>query len=143
METKSTPVSASDAADRQRQILGDLAVEHGRQLGQILRARELLKGAVYQKQTRCGKPGCYCAQPRGRPHPATVLCWSEAGRTRMRCLRLEERARVRGLSEQYRSLRQARAALVRLQPQILRAMDDLAEALRLPPPAAAARRPRG
>jgi len=143
MKAKGTPVSVPDAADRQRQILRDLAAEYGRQLGQILRVRELLKGSVYQVQTRCGNPGCHCAQPRGRRHPATVLSWSEAGRTRMRCLPVEERARVGRLSEQYRSLRQARAALVRLQQQILRAIDGLEEALRQPPPAPASRRRHG
>ena len=143
MKATRAPVFPSDAADRQRQILRDLATEHGRQLGQILRARELLRGSVYQVQTRCGNPGCHCAKPRGRRHPATVLSWSEAGRTRMRCLPLEERARTRRLSEQYRSLRQARAALVRLQQQILRAIDGLEEALRLPPPAPASRRRHG
>jgi len=143
MKATRAPVSPSHAADCQRQILRDLATEHGRQLGQILRARELLKGSVYQVQTRCGNPGCHCAKPRGRRHPATVLSWSEAGRTRMRCLPLEERARVGRLSEQYRSLRQARATLVRIQHQILRAIDGLEEALRLPPPAPASRRRHG
>jgi hypothetical protein len=143
MKATSAPVSPADAADRQRQILRDLATEHGRQLGQILRARELLRGSVYQVQTRCGNPGCHCAKPRGRRHPATVLSWSEAGRTHMRCLPLEERARARRLSEQYRSVRQARAALVRLQQQILRAIDGLEEALRLPPPVPASRRRHG
>jgi hypothetical protein len=143
MKATKASVSPSDAADRQRQILRDLATEHGRQLGQILRARELLKGSVYQVQTRCGNPACHCAKPRGRRHPATVLSWSEAGRTRMRCLPLEERARAHRLSQQYRSLRQARAALVRLQQQILRAIDGLEEALRLPPPAPSSRRRHG
>jgi hypothetical protein len=143
MKANSAPVSGSDAAGGQRQILRNLAAEYGRQLAQILRVGELLKGSVYQIQTRCGNPGCHCAKPRGRRHPATVLSWSEAGRTRMRCLPLEERARVRRLSEQYRSLRQARAALVRLQQQILCAIDGLEEALRLLPPASASRRRRG
>lgn len=143
MQAKSAPVSPSDAAGDQRQILRNLAAEYGRQLAQILGVGELLKGSVYQVQTRCGNPGCHCAKPRGRRHPATVLSWSEAGRTRMRCLPPEERARVRRLSEQYRSLRQARAALGRLQQQILRAIDGLEEALRLPPPASASRRRHG
>jgi len=143
MKANSAPVSRSDAAGGQRQILRNLAAEYGRQLAQILGVGELLKGSVYQIQTRCGNPGCHCAKPRGRRHPATVLSWSEAGRTRMRCLPLEERARVRRLSEQYRSLRQARAALVRLQQQILCAIDGLEEALRRLPPASASRRRRG
>lgn len=130
-----------DAAG-QRLILRDLAAEYGRQLRQILQVRELVKGSVYQIETRCGNPGCHCAQSHGRLHPATVLSWSEAGRTRMRSLGVEQRARIRRLSEQYRRLRQARAAVVRLHQQMRHDIDRLEQALRLPPPPPAARRPR-
>jgi hypothetical protein len=44
------------------------------------------------------------------------------------------RASFRRLSEQYRRLRQARAAIVRLQQQMLLDIDLLEQALRLPPP---------
>jgi hypothetical protein len=101
-------VSGPDAATRQRQVLRDLAAEHGRQMRRILQAGELVKGSVYQIQTRCGNPGCHCAKPHGRLHPATVLSWSDAGRTRVRSLSVEQRAPFRRLSEQYRRLRQAR-----------------------------------
>jgi hypothetical protein len=135
-------VSVADAATHQRQVLRDLAVEHGRQLRQILQAGELVKGSVYQIETRCGNPGCHCAKPRGRLHPATVLSWSDSGRNRVRSLSVEQRASFRRLSEQYRRLRQARAAIVRLQQQVLQDIDLLEQALRLPPPPPAARRPR-
>lgn len=138
----SAPVSIPDAATRQRQILRDLAAEYGRQLRQILQVGELVKGSVYQIETRCGNPGCHCAQPRGRLHPATVLSWSEGGRTRMRSLGVDQRTPIRRLSEQYRRLRQARAAVVRIQQQMLHDIDRLEQALRLPPPPPAARRPR-
>src|SRR2546426_9037029 len=78
----STPAPVADVAADQRQILRDLAAEYGRQLRQILQVGELIKGSVYQIETRCGNPGCHCATPRGQLHPATVLSWSEAGRTR-------------------------------------------------------------
>jgi len=130
----SAPVLVPDAAAGQRQILRDLAAEYGRQLRQILQVGELVKGSVYQIETRCGNPGCHCATPRGQLHPATVLSWSEAGRTRMRSLGVDQRVRVRRLSEQYRRLRQARADVVRLHQQMLHAIDQLEQALRLPPP---------
>src|SRR6184192_2320410 len=117
-KTMSTPAPVADVAADQRQILGDLAAEYGRQLRQILQVGELIKGSVYQIETRCGNPGCHCATPRGPRHPATVLSWSEAGRTRMRSLGVDQRARVRRLSEQYRCLRQARADVVRLHQQM-------------------------
>jgi hypothetical protein len=104
-------------------------------------------------QTRCGNPSCHCAQPRGQRHAATVWSWSETGRTRTRSVPAPERARVRRLTAQYRRLRQARTAVIQLHRQILRTIDQLAEALRLPPPAspsddaplprAGSRRPRG
>jgi len=135
----SAPVPVADVAAGQRQILRDLAAEYGRQLRQILQVGELVKGSVYPIETRCGNPGCHCAMPHGRLHPATVLSWSEAGRTRMRSLGVDQRDRIRRLSEQYRRLRQARADVVRLHQQMLHAIDQLEQALRLPPPPAAGR----
>ena len=132
---------SADAASRQRQILRELAADYGRQLRQVLPVRQLLKGSVYQLRTRCGHPSCHCAQPDGQRHSATVLSWSEAGRTHIRSIPAPERARIRQWAEQYRRLRQTRVALSRLHQQILHAIDRLEEALRMPPPAAR-RRPR-
>lgn len=131
-----------DDASRQRQILRELVADYGRQLRQILQVRHLLKGSVYQLRTRCGHPSCHCARDRDRRHSATVLSWSEAGRTRIRSIPVPERARVRRWAAQYRRLRQARVAVSRLHQQILRAIDRLEQALRLPPPAPARRKPR-
>ena len=69
----SAPVPVADVAAGQRQILRDLAAEYGRQLRQILQVGELVKGSVYQIETRCGNPGCHCAMPHGRLHPATEI----------------------------------------------------------------------
>src|SRR3989442_9341446 len=135
----SAPAPVADVAADQRQILRALAAEYGSQLRQILQVGELIKGSVYQIETRCANSSCHCAPPRGRLHPATVLSWSEAGRTRMRSLGVDQRDRVRRLSEQYRRLRQARADVVRLHQQMLHAIDQLEQALRLPPPPAAGR----
>src|SRR2546428_11553131 len=102
----STPAPVADVAADQRQILRDLAAEYGRQLRQILQVGELIKGSVYQIDRRAGNPGCHGAAPGGQLRPATVLPGSEAGRTGMRSLGVDRRARVRGLSEQVRRLRQ-------------------------------------
>jgi hypothetical protein len=140
-------------ANHYRQILRDLTADYGRQVNYILQAGELLKGSVYEIQTRCGNPSCHCAKPRGLRHAATVRSWSENGRTHTRSVPAPERARVRRLTAQYRRLRQARTAVIQLQRQILRTIDLLEVALRLPPPASASdntplprtrsRRPRG
>jgi hypothetical protein len=125
---------AADGASRQRQILDRLSAEYAQRVHELLRYRELVKGSVYQIQTRCGNPSCHCAKPRGACHAATVLSWSEAGKTRIRSIAQADRARLRGLTENYRRLRQARAHLVKLHQQVLDAVDLLEQLLRLPPP---------
>jgi hypothetical protein len=125
---------AADGASRQRQTLDRLSAEYSQRVHELLRYRELVKGSVYQIQTRCGNPSCHCAKPRGVRHTATVLSWSEAGKTRIRSIPQADRARLRGLTENYRRLRQGRANLVKLHQQILDAIDRLEQVLRLPPP---------
>jgi len=88
---KSGDLSA-DAASRQRQILDRLSADYSRHVHELLRHRELIKGSVYEIQTRCGNPSCHCAKPRGVRHAAPVLCWSEAGKTRLRSLPQADRA---------------------------------------------------
>ena len=117
-----------------RQILYDLSAESSRLVHQVLRHRELIRGSVYQIQTRCGNPSCHCAKPRGLRHSATVLSWSEAGKTRIRSLPKADRARIRRLTENYRHLRQSRAQLAKLHRQVLAAIDHLEAGLRQPPP---------
>ena len=63
--------------------------------------------------------------------------WSQSGKTHIRSLAAGDRARIRRLTENYRRLRQARATLIKLHKQALEAIDRLAQALLLPPPAAA------
>ncbi|PYT19826.1 MAG: hypothetical protein DMG57_44115, partial [Acidobacteria bacterium] len=116
---------SADAASRPRQILDRLSADYARHVHELLRHRELIKGSVYQIQTRCGNPSCHCAKPRGVRHAATVLSWSEAGKTRIRSLPKADRARMRRLTESYRHLRQARAGLGKLHQQILDAIDHL------------------
>jgi len=135
MNSPKRATAAADGASRQRQILDRLSAEYAQRVHELLRYRELVKGSVYQIQTRCGNPSCHCAKPRGARHAATVLSWSEAGKTRIRSVPQADRTRLRGLTENYRRLRQARAHLVKLHQQVLEAIDRLEQALRLPPPA--------
>jgi hypothetical protein len=131
-------------ASRQRQILDDLAKDYDRHLRDVLRHRELVKGSVYDLKTRCGNPSCHCARPLGGLHSATVLSWSEQGKTRLRSLAAGDQARTRDLTENYRRLRQSRLVLTKLHRAILEAMDRLEQALLvpLPPPSPRAQRRR-
>jgi hypothetical protein len=117
----------ADRASRLRLALKSLSADYQRWLEQLLPLRRLLKGSVYQLQTRCGKPSCHCASDEGPLHTSIVLSWSE-------------RARCQQLTEDYRRFRQARAALVKLHRRMLATIDQLEKTLRLPPPQPAARK---
>lgn len=127
-------------ASHQRQILDQLTKDYQRQVRDVLQHRELVKGSVYLLKTRCGNASCHCARPQGTLHSATVLSWSQSSKTRLRSLAAEDRARIRRLTENYRRLRHARAALIQIHRQILEAVDRLAQTLLLPPPAPAQKR---
>ncbi len=132
--------ASSDRASRLRQALKTLLDDYQRQLEVLLPLRQLLKGSVYDLQTRCGKPSCHCASHQGPLHSSTVISWSEHGKTRLRALPPDQRARLRQLTDGYRRFRRARAALVKLHRRILNNIDRLEKAIRLPPPKPAARR---
>ncbi len=130
----------ADRASRLRLVLNSLLADYQHQVEQLLPLRQLVKGSVYELQTRCGKSSCHCASDQGPLHTSTVLSWSEKGRTRLQTLPPGQRAHLRQLTENYRHFRQARATLVKLQRRMLRAIDQLEKTLRLPPPKPASRR---
>ena len=132
--------TSPDRASRLRQALITLLADYRQQLEVLLPLRQLIKGSVYDLQTRCGKPSCHCASQEGPLHTSTVISWSEQGKTRLRTLPPGERSHLRQLAENYRRFRQARAALVKLHRRMLAHIDRLEKALRLPPPKSASRR---
>jgi hypothetical protein len=138
--SQDSAATSLEQASRQRRILDQLAKDYQRQVRDVLQHRELVKGSVYLLKTRCGHASCHCARPQGTLHSATVLSWSQSGKTRLRSLAAGDRARIRRLTEDYRRLRHARAALIRIHRQILEAVDRLEQALLLPPPAPAQKR---
>jgi uncharacterized protein DUF6788 len=133
-------LASTDRTSRLRQSLQSLCQDYQRQLDTLLPLRQLVKGSVYDLRTRCGKPSCHCASDQGPLHIATVISWSEHGKSRLRTLPPGELAHFRQLTENYRRFRQARAALVKLHQRIVAQVDRLEAALLLPPPKPAARR---
>lgn len=132
--------TSADRASRLRQTLTTLLADYQRQLDTLLPLRQLVKGSVYDLQTRCGKPSCHCASEQGPLHTSTVISWSEHGKTRLRTLPPGELSHFRQLAENYRRFRQARAALVKLHQRILAHINRLEKAIQLPPPQPAAHR---
>jgi hypothetical protein len=132
--------TSADRASRLRQSLTTLLADYHRQIDTLLPLRQLVKGSVYDLQTRCGKPSCHCASDEGPLHTSTVISWSEHGKTRLRTLPSGEFSHFRQLAENYRRLRQARTALVKLHQRIVAHIDRLETAIQLPPPKPASRR---
>lgn len=130
----------AERASRLRLALKTLIDDYQRQIDTLLPLRQLVKGSVYDLQTRCGKPSCHCASDQGPLHTSTVITWSEHGKTRLRTLPPGELSHFRQWAENYRRFRQARAALVKLHQRIVDHIDRLEKTLELPPPKPASRR---
>lgn len=132
--------ASAERASRLRQALKTLCDNYQRQIDTLLPLRQLVKGSVYDLQTRCGKPSCHCASDQGPLHASPVISWSEHGKTCLRTLPPDDLSHFRQAAENYRRFRQARAALVKLHLRIVDHIDRLEKALQLPPPKPASRR---
>jgi hypothetical protein len=62
-----------------------------------------------------------------------VLSWSQAGKTRILAVQPGDLDRLVRLTEEYRTFRQARSKLVKLQKELLKEVDKLERALRAAP----------
>ena len=104
-----------------------LQEQAGELLGPLLARDALLAGSVYTLRRRCGKPNCRCTQ--GHLHATEVLSYRGQGRAQTITPRPGELPTLRTLTESYRRFRQARAALVKLQREMLAVIGRI-EALR-------------
>ena len=89
----------------------------------LLERSVLLKGTLIEVQRTCGKPGCKCA--RGEKHTCRQLSASVEGKTRTWNVPRRYLARVKRLTDNYRRFRRARAAWVRLNAQMLEAINEM------------------
>jgi hypothetical protein len=67
-----------------RQSLARLANDSRQIVEPFYSDKPVIKGSVYELKTKCGKPGCKCAQ--GHLHHRTVLSASEKGKTQLRAI---------------------------------------------------------
>ena len=107
-------------------------VNFQKQLRILMRREPILKGIVYKLRRRCGKPGCRCVN--GQLHGMWALSIPEQGRRRMRSVPEDRRGQWRELAASYRRFRKARAALVKIFREILKAVDELELQRTIPPP---------
>jgi len=72
-------------------------------LAELQRTPNLMRGIVYLRQRKCGRPTCACAHG-GPRHPGLQLNVTVGGRTRTRYVRQGERATVEAWIAAYRRL---------------------------------------
>ncbi len=115
-----SPLSQSS---RIRQRIAQLVRERQTAERILLARQDLLKGTLSEVRRTCGKPGCKCTK--GGKHICYQLSASVEGRTRTRNVPRKQLAKVRLLTDDYRRFRQARAAWVRLNGQIIDLINQL------------------
>jgi hypothetical protein len=92
---------------------GDGLLTRTRATRRLQRSQPMVQGSFYLQKRRCGKPNCACAC--GELHAAWVIARSEGGKNRTYMVPVEERARLRQLTDEYRRyLLQERRPLFRI-----------------------------
>lgn len=97
----------------------------GRLLRRLARSQSMVQGSFYLLKRRCGNPNCRCA--RGQLHETWVITRSQGGKGRTFMVPVEDRGRLRQLTQEYRQHIRARAVLSKRQTQILALIDQLAK----------------
>lgn len=87
----------------------------------LFKRAPMLKGRLYQAQTRCGKPGCRCA--RGELHRATVLAYRGGQKQQNRCPADQDTLLLGRMTDHYRDFRQARARWVKATEEFLQQLE--------------------
>jgi hypothetical protein len=110
-----------------RQSLARLANEIRQIVDPCFSDKPVIKGSVYELKTKCGKPGCKCAQ--GHLHHRMVLSASEKGKTQLRAIPRGFLVDVQTKVQRYQELRRARARLIEAHRKIVHLIDEM-EAMR-------------
>jgi len=89
-------------------------------VAELRRTPNLMRGIVYERQRKCGRPSCACAQG-GPRHPGLQLNVTVGGRTRTRYVRQGERATVEAWIAAYHRLWELVGALTEVNLALLNA----------------------
>lgn len=106
-----------------RQSLARLANEIRQIVDPFFSDKPVIKGSVYELKTKCGKPGCKCAQ--GQLHHRMVLSASEKGKTKLRAIPRGFLIEVQTKVRRYQELRRARVRLIEVHKNMLQTMDEM------------------
>lgn len=72
-------------------------------IAQLASGRRLLHGSLSERTSRCGKPGCHCAE--GEGHQSLYLVQSQAGKVRQICVPKAWQDPVREAVSAYQEIR--------------------------------------
>jgi len=89
-------------------------------LAELQQTPNLMRGIVYERQRKCGRPSCACAHG-GPRHPGLQLNVTVGGRTRTRYVRQGERATVEAWIAAYHRLWELVGALTEVNVALLNA----------------------
>jgi hypothetical protein len=127
-------IQLSGDPSKLRQQLWRSQAAISRLLRRLARTQPIVQGSFYLLKRRCGNPHCRCA--RGELHESWVITRSQGGKGRTFTVPVEDRARLRRLTQEYRQYIRGRALLSKRHAQILALVDQLAqERLEVWPPA--------
>jgi len=96
-----------------------------RLLRRLARSQPMVQGSFYLQKRRCGNPNCRCA--RGQLHEAWVITRKSGRKGWTYMVPVEERGRLRQLTQEDRQYVRGRAVLSKRHAQILALVDQLAE----------------
>ena len=114
-----------EEASRIRRELQDAWETMGTFLERLGGRGVLVRGTLYERRRRCGRPGCRCAH--GDLHVGEAFCVSEGGRTRHLAFGGVNRQRLREGAGNYRAFRAARRQLRAACRRLLVLADEMEE----------------
>src|SRR5919204_2602342 len=115
--------------------LAELEAERDRLYAQLSQVGDFRRGSVSENYRKCGKPGCWCAQPGQRGHGPRVL-WTRSGgggKTVGRQLAAEEVGKVRAEVARHAEFTEISRRLVEVNGRICEARPVAGTAAASPP----------
>jgi len=118
---------------RVRQAISTLQGQVDEELGRLMGCRTFVKGSLYRWEHTCGKKNCRCAE--GALHEHWVLSYYEKeGKLVKVYLTPEEVGALEKAVEAHREFKKTRARLAKKHAQLLPLINELENALAMPPP---------
>jgi len=111
---------------RRRHRIRTLYGRLGKRMELLMGRSPLFAGSLYRHRTRCGKPGCKCAETDYR-HESWCVSFTEADASRTRVIPKGYKAEVEKMTRQYHRVRRARREMREIYEELMAEADALGE----------------